>query len=311
LEDSPELRRLLGRIFNCPSIQIEGTPSPSGQRVVYFCKFDTNTLSPDPWTDPRIAANWGNVVVKVSQDVSPQQIAYLQKEIEILNGLQSPHYPRLLYNNIYTHDPETEALLDFRIFVTIEEHIVSKSLRDLTSKYRNQAELIELLKRLVDALSVLWEHPNRLVHRDLKPENILIRPNGDVAIIDLGILREEGTNGNTNTYSPWGPCTFFYASPEQAKNEKRLISFRSDFFALGTIIYELATGANPFGAFNEHGVTVLQRIVDYDPPALDEFGFSSQFSSLVSRMMSKQPYLRPRRVEDLQSEINQILTPQP
>ncbi len=113
-------------------------------------------------------------------------------------------------------------------------------------------------------------------------------------------------NGNTNTYSPWGPCTFFYASPEQAKNEKPLISFRSDFFALGTIIYELATGAIPFGAFNEHGVTVLQRIVDHDPPALDEFGFSSQFSSLVSRMMSKQPYLRPRRVEDLQSEINQI-----
>ncbi len=143
-----ELRHLLGRIFNGPSIQIDGTPSPSGQRVVYFCRFDTNTLSPD-LDRSNDFSNWGNVVVKVSQDVSPQQIAYLQKEIEILNGLQSPHYPRLLYNNIYTHDPETEAPLDFRIFVTIEEHIVSKVARDLTSKYRTQAELIELLKRLV------------------------------------------------------------------------------------------------------------------------------------------------------------------
>lgn len=312
MKDSPELRSLLGNIFKHPGIQIEGVAPPSGQRVVYFSKFDAPKASDiavsGSWIDPEKVLDWGAVVVKVSQGLSPEGIAYLQKEIEILNGLHSPHYPKLLYNNIYTHDPETDALLDFRLFITIEEYIESQPLRAVVHEYTAETDILGLLDKLTAALSALWEHPSRLVHRDLKPENILIRPSGEIAIIDLGILREEGATGNTNTYFPWGPCTFHYASPEQARNEKRLISFRSDIFALGTVAYELATGANPFGSYFDHGTTVLQRVVDHEPPALDTLGFSPEFSAIVSRMMSKQPYLRHRRVADLQTEISRLLT---
>lgn len=92
----------------------------------------------------------------------------------------------------------------------------------------------------------IWNLKPARVHRDLKPANILVRDDNTICLIDLGIAREEGAKGNTLTYAQVGPCTPAYASPEQAKNDKQNITFKSDFFSIGIIIYELLSGSNPF-----------------------------------------------------------------
>jgi len=184
--------------------------------------------------------------------------------------------------------------------VTIEERVDSVSLDECRANYTTQHEISTLLLSLVSALQHIWEHESRLVHRDLKPDNILIRPSGEVVIIDLGIVREEGQAGFTNTYAAWGPCTPTYASPEQATNSKLNISFKSDFFSLGTLAYELATGSNPFGHPTETVEAVLDRVVNYEPPELNEVSdISEEFAGVVGKMMAKQPYQRYRRIEDL------------
>ena len=116
-------------------------------------------------------------------------------------------------------------------------------------------------------------------------------------IIDLGIVREEGAPGITYDDSPWGPCTPLYSSPEQARNDKKNISFKSDFFALGTIAYELITGANPYGKQSDDARVVFNNVRDLQPRTLFKLGRASEpFSNIVQTLMKKEPFERYRTV---------------
>jgi serine/threonine-protein kinase len=148
-----------------------------------------------------------------------------------------------------------------------------------------------------------------LVHRDLKPENILIRPNGDVVVIDLGIVREAGTAGITATEAIHGPLSWPYCSPEQARNDKRAISFKSDFFSLGVIAYQLIAGFNPFNVSGqEHPARQREAILNLTPkPLVEVSGCHEPTSTLVMKMLEKQPYQRPRTPEILIEELHGAL----
>lgn len=299
LHDSEALRQFVALVF--PGILFDGVPAPSGQRVVYFCRFNAELADDPSWVD------WGNVVVKVSEGVTAQGIAYIQREIEILNSLPSRNYPRLLHNEVVTTDPITEERLQYARFITIEERIDAKPLSEFMRAYSSERAVLGLLNSLVLALRALWEAKPPLIHRDIKPANILIGEDGHVTVIDLAIARIEGSEGVTYTAADYGPCTPQYACPEQAKNKKEQISYRSDFFALGILCYELLSGQNPF--LEESGFidAVLHRVCTYAPPTLAELGVCSErTSSLISKLMEKEPYRRHRKIDDLLADIAQI-----
>lgn len=87
----------------------------------------------------------------------------------------------------------------------------------------------------------LWVHAQRYVHRDIKPANVLVRRTGEVVVIDLGIVRETGAPGLTQT-GYIAPHTPGYAAPEQLAADKALICFKADFFAIGVVMYQLMSG---------------------------------------------------------------------
>ena len=177
------------------------------------------------------------------------------------------------------------------------------------SDFATELQALRLLKQLVSGMTLLWNHPQRIVHRDLKPDNIIIRPNGTAAIIDLGIVREQGAPGVTSTLQHFGPCTPAYASPEQLRNQKRAIDFRADFFSLGVIVYELVAGQNPFAkAKNEPVEYIIERTLTSTPITLVERGLAGhRLSALVDALMAKEPYKRPRTIQILANEIDQII----
>jgi serine/threonine-protein kinase len=139
------------------------------------------------------------------------------------------------------------------------------------------------------------------VHRDLKPDNIIIRPDQTPVIIDLGIIREQGAAGVTGTLWNIGPCTPGYASPEQLRNEKRSIDFRSDLFSLGVIAYELLSGANPFKHSDTDPVdVVIHRTLNEAVNPLERLGRASPpLSALIEAMTAKEAYRRPRTTIEL------------
>jgi serine/threonine protein kinase len=304
---SPELQGLLQRLF--VGLSFSGIPRASGQRVVYFC-----TL---PCLDREVltllreeSAAEAEVVVKISSGNDPTSIAYLEREIAVLNQIESVFFPCLYHHELVAEDPLTEERLIEKLFITVEEKKIAVPLNDVRSMFTSEVAVIDLLLSLIEGLSVLWNHANRLVHRDLKPDNILIGPNGEVFIIDLGLIRETGSVGITATGAPYGPMTAMYASPEQAKNDKKNISFKSDCFSLATIAYELLAGQNPYVVNGDMNfISVTNNVCTHTPISLDKLGkCSGEFARILSQMMEKEPYKRHRTIDLLQQDLMRAKT---
>src|SRR5262249_50313610 len=120
---------------------------------------------------------------------------------------------------------------------TLAAHIEASPPRTLTDIARLGVALLEPLAAA---------HAKGFVHRDLKPDNVfLARPSGALKLLDFGIAKglfsTEG--GGTATSALMG--TPRYMSPEQLRSAKN-VDFRTDLWAVGIIVYEMATGAVPF-----------------------------------------------------------------
>lgn len=301
LSDTFELREFLKQIY--PNFKINRVAKTSGQRVVYFGHFCAGGE-----VEPEGCDSWGEVVLKISEATSRASISYIQKEIEVLKTLRTNNFPRLYFDEVITFDPITEEPLNPIRMISIEEKVESKVLSEILDGYKVEHKVIDFLIQTVNALRYLWEHPQKLVHRDLKPDNILIRDDGSIVIIDLGIMRQQGVAGNTHSFLSFGPCTPCYASPEQATNDKRNITFKTDLFALGIICYEMLSARNPFIHEGDDNYVddILNRVCNYNPPCLTEDGVSEGFSKVIFKMISKEPFKRYRTVDLLLAELEEV-----
>ena len=126
-----------------------------------------------------------------------------------------------------------------------EEYIDGRDLQDMQNEYtRNAQKIAALIKNIASILEPIWL--GGIVHRDLKPKNIKILQDGSPVIMDFGIARDLSIESITQT-GDRQPMTWDYASPEQYTGDKRAVSYRTDFFALGLIAYKLFYGNHPFG----------------------------------------------------------------
>lgn len=236
----------------------------------------------------------GLVVIKRGAIRSFTSLERIKREVELLSELKSEYYPLQYQFNI---DVKTKE------FEIVEDYIDGKVLREIMAEFRNPKEIFHLLDSLVKGLSIIWD--KNIVHRDLKPENIIIRPNGMPCIIDLGIARFLDLESLTKTISPLGPCTPFYAAPEQLSNNKSLIDPRTDFFALGIIALELCLGVHPFDptAVGNHFSIVENIMQNKYIVETKEIKSDVALAEFSKKTLQTQPYNRFRNYEMLNTFI--------
>jgi len=157
----------------------------------------------------------------------------------------------------------------------------------------------ELIARyLVQACAGLAEaHAAGIIHRDLKPGNLVVvrRPDGtpSVKVVDFGIAKSLTSDKLTETESLVGSPS--YMSPEQLKSSKTMDA-RSDVWALGVVMYELATGEMPFDGYHAHEVALA--IVSQRPKPLPPT-VPSRLADTIARCLRKKPDRRFRDVAAL------------
>ena len=88
-------------------------------------------------------------------------------------------------------------------------------------------------------------HAQEVIHLDLKPENVLLRPSGEAVLLDFGFARHARYPDLLGEELHFAAGSAAYVSPEQLQDDRG--DPRSDLYALGVLLYELATGLQPFG----------------------------------------------------------------
>ncbi|MDH4066734.1 MAG: serine/threonine protein kinase, partial [Acidobacteriota bacterium] len=152
-------------------------------------------------------------------------------------------------------------------------------------------DVVDLGVMIAEALAAA--HRAGIVHRDLKPENIMLPEAGGVKLVDFGLARldpdlQETRQGLTEPGVLVG--TPAYMSPEQLQGT--CVDQRSDVFSLGVVLYEAATGANPFAGHTT--ASTMLNVLQLEPPPLASrrplaFG---PLEAIVHRCLRKAPEAR-------------------
>jgi serine/threonine-protein kinase len=128
-------------------------------------------------------------------------------------------------------------------------------------------------------------HGHGILHRDVKPENIMIRADGVVKLMDFGISQMVDLERLTVTGQLLGSPA--YMAPEHV--EGRPLDFRTDVFAVGIVLYQLAVGRLPFEGKNPH--EVLKRIAEcrFVDPRQANPRVGNQLGRIILRAMAAAP----------------------
>jgi serine/threonine protein kinase len=168
-------------------------------------------------------------------------------------------------------------------------------------------QLLSIAAQIAEGLAAA--HAADLVHRDLKPDNVILTKTGIAKILDFGLAKEtrgfpEGGDQQTLTLTV-APTesglivgTVGYMSPEQAGGSK--VDFRSDQFSLGMILYEMASGRQPFPRGT--AVQVLSAIIAEEPPPLPA-STPAPLRWIVERCLAKDPARRYHATADLAEDL--------
>jgi len=256
----------------------------------------------------------------------PERLARFEREARAAAALNHPHIAALYDVGFDTVNGPAAASDDAKasassapptaVHFMVQEYLEGETLRQRLA--RRPLPLDEALCLAIEVASALnAAHEAGIVHRDLKPGNIFITRLGHAKVLDFGLAKliegdlgdGEGTNlSAVVTDSAAGRIvgTPGYMAPEQVSGEPS--DQRSDLFAFGCILYEMAAGQRSFGG--RSAAECLSLVVHDEPLALDEIdsALPLELRRIVVKCLQKQPLRRYQHAADLEVDLTALRT---
>src|SRR5262245_30584409 len=245
--------------------------------------------------DPKLAREVAIKVLPADLAADAERLTRFEREARTASGLNHPNIVTIYEVGAYNGTS----------FIAMEL-VEGKTLRELL--VQGPLTLKRQLPLAAQAASGLAKaHAAGIVHRDLKPENLMVTREGLVKILDFGLAKlvpsgpeSDATNLPTVTKGTEAGAilgTVAYMSPEQASAEA--VDFRSDQFAFGSVLYEMASGKRAFQ--RPTAAQTLSAIIESEPESLTQVAPSTPTSvvRIVERCLSKDPEERYGSTKDL------------
>lgn len=215
---------------------------------------------------------------------------------------------RLNHQNIEAiHDFDTQSGVDFLVM----EYVPGPTLADrLMGGSLEEPDVLRLALQVAVALEEA--HSLSVVHRDLKPANIKVTPKGQVKVLDFGLatlIKPAGETEATRSVTEAGVAvgTVPYMAPEQLMGYPA--DARSDIFALGAVLYEMATGRRPFQGRTT--IELTDAILHTVPtqPSRVRADLSRRLEDVIVKCLEKDPDNRYQSARELAVDLRRMMVP--
>jgi eukaryotic-like serine/threonine-protein kinase len=142
-----------------------------------------------------------------------------------------------------------------------------------------------------------------LVHRDISPQNILVSSAGASKLVDFGVAKSMAQGGQTTVGQLKGKVPFM--SPEQARGAD--LDRRTDIFAMGTILYRLATGTHPF--MDDSDVRTMRNIITRPviPPRTKNPRITPELDAVIQRALQKEADRRYQTAAEMGADLENAM----
>jgi serine/threonine protein kinase len=239
------------------------------------------------------------------------RLARFEREARAVAAINHP-------NIVSVHDIGSAEIVDsgqgpIRAAYLITELLDGETLRDRLAQgplsARKSADVAIQVARGLSAA-----HDRGIVHRDLKPENIVLLRDGHAKILDFGLAKQanvDGRPGDQQTMAATDAGTVLgtvgYMAPEQVRGES--VDARSDLFALGIVLYEIASGQRAFS--RPTAAETMTAILREEPPELQTTppALAPALSRIVRHAIEKDPNDRFQSARDFAFALQAVAEP--
>ena len=246
---------------------------------------------------------------------SPELKSRFEREARTLSSVSHPHICHL-------YDVGSQVGVEFLVMELLEGETLAQRL------HKGPLQLNDVLKMGIEISDALAKaHQLGVIHRDLKPSNVMLTKNG-AKLMDFGLAKYESMSAVTGvtraSFSGAATAAFttpptaissigtvvgtiLYISPEQVEGKEA--DARSDIFALGAVLYEMATGRRAFEGKSQ--LSVASAILQKEPPPVTtiQSASSASFDYVVRACLAKDPDERFQTAHDVKLQLSWLLQP--
>ena len=206
--------------------------------------------------------------------------------------------------DIGEYDGRPFIVMEYLDGQTLKEHVQGHPLRI--------DEILNIGIQLADALDAA--HARGIIHRDIKPANVFITRQGQAKILDFGLAKlaptqavgtEVSTTAGKDLTSPGTTLgTIAYMSPEQARADE--IDARTDLFALGLLLYEMATGSQAFAG--PSAAVVFEAILNRKPSPVMRSNPSvpAELERSIDKALEKERRFRYQHASEMRADLERL-----